>query len=111
MDEIYKIRRELRIAQRKVQDMEALLCLRTAKIHSPGLAYKLVQDALRKPDEVRAEAEIKMEEATQKTALMKDEVTRLVERITALESAITPVGEDGTKHEPRSPTYFLPFED
>lgn len=88
MDEIYKIRRELKLAQRKVQDMEALLCLRTAKIHSPRLAYKLVQEALKSPDEVQAEVEIKMEEATQKTALMKDEVTRLVERITALERAI-----------------------
>lgn len=85
MDEIYKIRRELRIAQRKVQDMEALLCLRTAKIHSPRQAHKLVQEALRKPDEVRAEAEIEMDEATQKTSLMKEEVDRLVERINILE--------------------------
>lgn len=97
MDEIYKIRRELKIAQRKVQDMEALLSLRTAKLHSPRQAYKLVQEALKPPDEVQAEVEIKMEEATQKTALMKEEVTRLAERISALERAIELSQEEESK--------------
>ena len=104
MDEIYKIRRELRLAQRKVQDMEALLCLRTAKIHSPRVANKLVQEALKSTDEVQAEVEVKMEEATQKTALMKEEVTRLVERIAALEQAIEPTEEEQKKI--RAPTHF-----
>lgn len=77
MAEIYKIRKELKAAKRKVQDLELLLCFKTSKIYSPRKALQMVQDALKDPDETRTEAEAVMEEATRRADLMKEEVQRL----------------------------------
>ncbi|KAL0279051.1 UNVERIFIED_CONTAM: hypothetical protein PYX00_000691 [Menopon gallinae] len=79
MSEIYKIRKELKAAKRKVQDLELLLCFKTSKIYSPRKALQMVQEALKDPDEIRAEAGAAMEEATRRTELMKEEIKRLVD--------------------------------
>lgn len=88
MDEIFKIRKKLKLAQSKVQDMETLICVKLNKIYSPRQSQKIIKTALRKEDEVREEWQIKMDDALCKANLMREEVDGLMQRVIQLEYSL-----------------------
>ncbi|XP_067002116.2 cilia- and flagella-associated protein 57 [Anabrus simplex] len=78
--EINNLRRELKLAQRHISDMESILGL-SAKYMSPKEAQARLSSAVKKHDDIHNEYKAKLEENEKLIRVLREEVQRLVQKL------------------------------